>query len=138
LQIQNNYILANATCSNYFQSFCIKLILFQGTSVLSPIIPFGFVVVPAYTIYRKSAEHVYENHPALYILAFGMVAAKVTNKLVVCTFFHIFSSTFIFVFAQYLCCFSGCTHDQKWNAIFRQFIDWSSYAVPQSIFQFFH
>ncbi|KAH0952988.1 hypothetical protein HN011_011321 [Eciton burchellii] len=54
-----------------------------GTSVLSPIIPFGFVVVPAYTIYRKSAEHVYENHPALYILAFGMVAAKVTNKLVV-------------------------------------------------------
>ncbi|XP_011331571.1 cholinephosphotransferase 1 isoform X6 [Ooceraea biroi] len=54
-----------------------------GTSVLSPIIPFGFVVVPAYTIYRKSVEHVYENHPALYILAFGMVAAKVTNKLVV-------------------------------------------------------
>ncbi|XP_012222872.1 cholinephosphotransferase 1 isoform X4 [Linepithema humile] len=54
-----------------------------GTSVLSPIIPFSFVVVPAFIIYRKSAEHVYENHPALYILAFGMVAAKVTNKLVV-------------------------------------------------------
>lgn len=58
-------------------------ILFQGTSVLSPIIPFSFVVVPAFIIYRKSAEHVYENHPALYILAFGMVAAKVTNRLVV-------------------------------------------------------
>ncbi|XP_063973007.1 choline/ethanolaminephosphotransferase 1 isoform X1 [Diachasmimorpha longicaudata] len=54
-----------------------------GTSVLSPIIPFGFVVVPAYIIYRKSAENVYETHPALYILAFGMVAAKVTNRLVV-------------------------------------------------------
>ncbi|XP_031825797.1 choline/ethanolaminephosphotransferase 1 bbc isoform X1 [Nomia melanderi] len=54
-----------------------------GTSVLSPIIPFSFVVVPAFIIYRKSAEHVYENHPALYILAFGMVAAKVTNRLVV-------------------------------------------------------
>ncbi|XP_043508053.1 cholinephosphotransferase 1 isoform X8 [Frieseomelitta varia] len=54
-----------------------------GTSVLSPIIPFTFVVVPAFIIYRKSAEHVYENHPALYILAFGMVAAKVTNRLVV-------------------------------------------------------
>lgn len=62
----------------------IILIPFQGTSVLSPIIPFSFVVVPAFIIYRKSAEHVYENHPALYILAFGMVAAKVTNRLVVC------------------------------------------------------
>lgn len=28
-------------------------------------------------------EHVYETHPSLYILAFGMVAAKVTNRLVV-------------------------------------------------------
>ncbi|XP_015121612.1 cholinephosphotransferase 1 isoform X1 [Diachasma alloeum] len=54
-----------------------------GTSVLSPIIPFSLVVVPAYIIYRKSAENVYETHPALYILAFGMVAAKVTNRLVV-------------------------------------------------------
>ncbi|XP_032675437.1 cholinephosphotransferase 1 isoform X3 [Odontomachus brunneus] len=54
-----------------------------GTSVLSPIIPFSFVVVPAFIIYRKSAQHVYENHPALYILSFGMVAAKVTNRLVV-------------------------------------------------------
>ncbi|XP_015597905.1 choline/ethanolaminephosphotransferase 1 isoform X12 [Cephus cinctus] len=54
-----------------------------GTSVLSPIIPFSFVVVPAFIIYRKSTEYVYENHPALYILAFGMVAAKVTNRLVV-------------------------------------------------------
>ncbi|XP_023246240.1 choline/ethanolaminephosphotransferase 1 isoform X2 [Copidosoma floridanum] len=55
----------------------------EGTSVLSPIIPFSFVVVPAFIIYRKSAEHVYENHPVLYILSFGMVAAKVTNRLVV-------------------------------------------------------
>ncbi|XP_014228034.1 cholinephosphotransferase 1 isoform X2 [Trichogramma pretiosum] len=54
-----------------------------GTSVLSPVIPFSFVVVPAFIIYWKSNEHVYENHPILYILAFGMVAAKVTNRLVV-------------------------------------------------------
>ncbi|XP_034193796.1 choline/ethanolaminephosphotransferase 1 bbc isoform X9 [Osmia lignaria lignaria] len=60
-----------------------KIWMMEGTSVLSPIIPFSFVVVPAFIIYRKSAEHVYENHPALYILAFGMVAAKVTNRLVV-------------------------------------------------------
>ncbi|KAJ9588146.1 hypothetical protein L9F63_018504, partial [Diploptera punctata] len=53
-----------------------------GTSVLSPVIPFSLVIIPAFIIYRKSVEQVYENHPALYILAFGMVAAKVTNRLV--------------------------------------------------------
>lgn len=113
----------------------------QGTSVLSPIIPFSFVVVPAFIIYRKSAEHVYENHPALYILSFGMVAAKVTNRLVVrirrllyiwsiCTRRH-------YYFYWHLFC-SGCSYDQKWNAIFRQFADWSSYVVSQSVLQLLH
>nr|CAD7577192.1 unnamed protein product [Timema californicum] len=64
----------------YLDVDCLKS---SGTSVLSPIIPFSMVVVPAFIIYRKSVEHVYENHPVLYILAFGMVAAKVTNRLVV-------------------------------------------------------
>ncbi|XP_063223553.1 cholinephosphotransferase 1 isoform X2 [Bacillus rossius redtenbacheri] len=54
-----------------------------GTSVLSPVIPFSLVILSAFIIYRKSIEHVYENHPTLYIVAFGLVAAKVTNKLVV-------------------------------------------------------
>jgi phosphatidylglycerophosphate synthase len=56
-----------------------------GTSVLSPVIPFSMVLVPAFIIYQKSPQHVYEEHPALYILAFGLVAAKVTNRLVVRT-----------------------------------------------------
>lgn len=54
-----------------------------GTSVLSPSIPIGIVTILAFTIYQKSTENIYENHPCLYILAFGIVAAKVTNKLVV-------------------------------------------------------
>uniref|UniRef100_A0A2R5L4D6 diacylglycerol cholinephosphotransferase n=1 Tax=Ornithodoros turicata TaxID=34597 RepID=A0A2R5L4D6_9ACAR len=54
-----------------------------GTSVLSPCIPIALVVLPAFIIYQKSTMHVYENHPCLYIVAFGMVAAKVTNRLVV-------------------------------------------------------
>ncbi|XP_044255893.1 choline/ethanolaminephosphotransferase 1 isoform X3 [Tribolium madens] len=54
-----------------------------GTSVLSPVIPFSMVLVPAFIIYQKSTQHVYEEHPALYVLAFGLVAAKVTNRLVV-------------------------------------------------------
>ncbi|EEC07945.1 sn-1,2-diacylglycerol ethanolamine- and cholinephosphotranferase, putative [Ixodes scapularis] len=54
-----------------------------GTSVLSPSIPIALVVVPAFIIYQKSTTSIYENHPCLYIIAFGMVAAKVTNRLVV-------------------------------------------------------
>lgn len=54
-----------------------------GTSVLSPSIPIALVVVPAFIIYQKSTTSIYEHHPCLYIIAFGMVAAKVTNRLVV-------------------------------------------------------
>lgn len=54
-----------------------------GTSVLSPSIPIALVVVPAFIIYQKSSTSIYENNPCLYIIAFGMVAAKVTNRLVV-------------------------------------------------------
>ncbi|XP_041972973.1 cholinephosphotransferase 1 isoform X4 [Aricia agestis] len=54
-----------------------------GTSIVSPVIPFALVVVPAFIIFQKSESQVYENHPSLYIIAFGMVAAKVTNRLVV-------------------------------------------------------
>ncbi|XP_022829549.1 cholinephosphotransferase 1 isoform X2 [Spodoptera litura] len=54
-----------------------------GTSILSPVIPFSLVVVPAFIIFQKSESNVYQHHPSLYIMAFGMVAAKVTNRLVV-------------------------------------------------------
>uniref|UniRef100_A0A0A9X3L2 Choline/ethanolaminephosphotransferase 1 n=1 Tax=Lygus hesperus TaxID=30085 RepID=A0A0A9X3L2_LYGHE len=54
-----------------------------GTSVLSPVIPLSLVVVPAYIIYRKSTNLLYENNPVLYIMSFGLVGAKVTNRLVV-------------------------------------------------------
>lgn len=53
-----------------------------GTSVLSPSIPLALVVVPAFVIYRKSLQNVYETHPVLYIIAFATVASKVTCKLV--------------------------------------------------------
>ena len=55
----------------------------QGTSVLSPSIPLALVVVPAFVIYRKSLQNVYETHPVLYVIAFATVASKVTCKLVV-------------------------------------------------------
>ncbi|XP_025417164.1 cholinephosphotransferase 1 [Sipha flava] len=54
-----------------------------GTSVLSPAIPLILVVLPAYIISCKSTENIYETHPVLYIMAFGVVTAKITNKLVI-------------------------------------------------------
>lgn len=54
-----------------------------GTSVLSPMLHIGTVIILATMIYKKSAVQLFEKHPCLYILAFGFVSAKVTNKLVV-------------------------------------------------------
>lgn len=55
----------------------------QGTSVLSPVLHIGSVIILAMMIYKKSAVQLFERHPCLYILAFGFVSAKITNKLVV-------------------------------------------------------
>lgn len=71
--------------------------------MLSPIIPFGLVVVPAYIIYRKSVQAVYENNPVLYIMAFGMVAAKVTNRLVV-SYFKILCESYFMRLCKYILC----------------------------------
>jgi len=54
-----------------------------GTSVLSPILPFLFIIVPAYVIAAKSKSGVYDGHPTLYMITFGLLFAKITNKLVI-------------------------------------------------------
>jgi len=41
------------------------------------------VVLPAILIAAKSKQDIYEQNPAIYILTFGLIAAKVTNRLVV-------------------------------------------------------
>lgn len=61
----------------------VVFLVFQGTSVLSPVLHIGSVIVLAMMIYKKSAIQLFEKHPCLYILAFGFVSAKITNKLVV-------------------------------------------------------
>lgn len=52
-------------------------------------------------IYKKSAVQLFENHPCLYILAFGFVSAKITNKLVVSQTYFFFS-LFIIIISLYL------------------------------------
>lgn len=54
-----------------------------GTSVISPILPFLFMVVFSIVIASKSKTQIYETHPMLYLMIFGLIFAKITNKLVV-------------------------------------------------------
>ena len=58
-------------------------LLFQGTSVLSPASPLFLLVIPAWTIAYKSDQNIYHDHPILYVLVFGLIGAKITNRLVV-------------------------------------------------------
>ncbi|XP_075470228.1 choline/ethanolaminephosphotransferase 1 isoform X1 [Ascaphus truei] len=76
------------SCTNYFRVIFTGGIgkngsTIAGTSVLSPMLHIGSVIILATMIYKKSAVQLFEKHPCLYILAFGFVSAKVTNKLVV-------------------------------------------------------
>ncbi|XP_026550812.1 cholinephosphotransferase 1 isoform X1 [Notechis scutatus] len=54
-----------------------------GTSVLSPGLHIGLIITLAIMIYKKSPTQLFENHPCLYVLTFGFVSAKITQKLMV-------------------------------------------------------
>lgn len=54
-----------------------------GTSILSPLLPFAFIIVPAYVIAIKSRTDVYGTHPIFYLMTFGLLFAKITNRLVI-------------------------------------------------------
>uniref|UniRef100_A0AAQ6II19 Choline/ethanolaminephosphotransferase 1 n=1 Tax=Anabas testudineus TaxID=64144 RepID=A0AAQ6II19_ANATE len=76
------------SCTNYFRVIFTGGVgkngsTIAGTSVLSPVFHIGTVITLAMMIYKKSAVRLFEKHPCLYILAFGFVSAKITNKLVV-------------------------------------------------------
>ncbi len=51
--------------------------------MLSPATPLLSVILPACTIAYKSDEAVFHDQPILYVLMFGFIAAKITNRLVV-------------------------------------------------------
>ncbi|XP_033105234.1 choline/ethanolaminephosphotransferase 1-like [Anneissia japonica] len=54
-----------------------------GTSVLSPMMHFTAVVLLAVMVMQRSPTQLYQNNCCLFILMFGMVSAKITNKLIV-------------------------------------------------------
>ncbi|KAK7879718.1 hypothetical protein WMY93_033568 [Mugilogobius chulae] len=76
------------SCTNYFRVIFTGGVgkngsTIAGTSVLSPVLHIGTVIILAMMIYKKSAVELFQRHPCLYVLAFGFVSAKITNKLVV-------------------------------------------------------
>lgn len=77
------YKIWTLLCDNWSprQIFC--LFVFQGTSVLSPGLHIGLLIVLAVMIYKKSTTQLFEKHSCLYVLTFGFVNAKISQKLVV-------------------------------------------------------
>ncbi|XGW32269.1 hypothetical protein V3C99_017086 [Haemonchus contortus] len=54
-----------------------------GTSVIFPLFPLLMVVVPFCMIYSRAETAVYDEHITLFMLCFGAVGAKATNRLVI-------------------------------------------------------
>ncbi|XP_010851742.1 PREDICTED: cholinephosphotransferase 1 isoform X1 [Bison bison bison] len=76
------------SCSNYFHVILHGGVgkngsTIAGTSVLSPGLHIGIIIILAIMIYKKSATNLFEKHPCLYTLMFGCVFAKVSQKLVI-------------------------------------------------------
>ncbi|KAM4746785.1 cholinephosphotransferase 1 [Rhinophrynus dorsalis] len=76
------------SCSNYFRVILSGGVgkngsTVAGTSVLSPGLHIGLVLIMALMIYKKSTTDLFHQHPNLYTLTFGFVSAKITIKLVV-------------------------------------------------------
>uniref|UniRef100_A0A915KVF9 Uncharacterized protein n=1 Tax=Romanomermis culicivorax TaxID=13658 RepID=A0A915KVF9_ROMCU len=54
-----------------------------GTSIIYPVFPLLAVVVPQILIYNRSTTNHITQHIVLYCTVFGIISAKITNKLVV-------------------------------------------------------
>ncbi|KJH44995.1 CDP-alcohol phosphatidyltransferase [Dictyocaulus viviparus] len=54
-----------------------------GTSVISPLFPLLLVVLPFCIVYLQASSSVYDENITLFMLCFGAVSAKATNRLVI-------------------------------------------------------
>lgn len=70
-----------------------------GTSVLSPVFPIGILIFCAYCFWKTSATGIFEHHPVLFVLTYGMSACKLSNKLVIscisCSEMELWDSSFM-------------------------------------------
>ncbi|XP_077870216.1 choline/ethanolaminephosphotransferase 1-like [Saccoglossus kowalevskii] len=56
----------------------------SGSHAIGPIVPIATVLILTVMSIHNSTSAVYEKHPCLFLLAYGIVAAKYINKYVVC------------------------------------------------------
>jgi len=74
----------------------ILMLWFQGTSVLSPLLPIGLTTYLAIYGALKSPSNIFVLSPCLYFLAHGLAGTKVTLKLVV-SMWHIHVTAWIYL-----------------------------------------
>ena len=79
---------------------------FQGTSVITPIIPLLFVLVPAVYLASNSTENILETNSLRFIMTFGLIGSKITNKLIVSN-----------------------TNFKKWNVFRESFMVYNTYKL---------
>ena len=51
--------------------------------MITPIIPLLLVLVPAVYLASNSTENILENNSLRFIMTFGLIGSKITNKLIV-------------------------------------------------------
>ncbi|XP_059080122.1 choline/ethanolaminephosphotransferase 1-like [Tigriopus californicus] len=54
-----------------------------GTSIIAPVIHIGAVLLSGLYVAKYSVEDIFENNPIIFVILFGLMATKVTNKLIV-------------------------------------------------------
>lgn len=92
-------------CANYFHVILMRGGIgkngstIAGTSVLSPVLPIGILIGCAYYFWRNSTTAVFEHHPVLFVMSYGMSASKLSNKLVMsclsCSEMELLDSSFL-------------------------------------------
>ena len=90
--------------------------------------PLLLVIVPGIYIAVNSTTMLYESNPILYNLTFCLIGSKITNKLIVSSFFYPFCSDWF-----NLTNFSGCANDQKWARHFWQRVSGAFDSFCQSV-----
>ncbi|XP_068611169.1 cholinephosphotransferase 1 [Brachionichthys hirsutus] len=129
------------SCYNYFHVILNGGVGKNGstvadTSVLSPGLHVGLVLTLAFIIFKKSSSRLFENYSCLYLLTFGMVMAKLSNKLVVAHMtkseLHLPDTAFIGPGLLFLNQYFNSFIDEPivlWVALVFSFLDLTRYCV---------
>lgn len=76
--------IENFHSNTFFFFFCFST---KDTSIIFPGWPIGFLIFLAYTASNYSQSYALERHTALYLVCYGIVFSKITNRLIVKKYF---------------------------------------------------